>query len=212
MLWLPFFARAKAIADAALPATSYTAADVLAKIETVDGSGSGLDADLLDGTDWRAPGAIGGVTPGSGAFTTLSASGLITATGGQIKFPSVQVPSADANTLDDYVESPYTPTVTAGSGTFTTVAATGKYRKIGDTWFVRVKITITSNGSAATSVKFTLPATASDDAYLGGANITNNKAMNGNVASGSNIVTMFLYDGTYPGTNPGVLLIEGFFT
>ena len=36
-------------ADAALPASSYTAADVLTKIKTVDGSGTGLDADLLDG-------------------------------------------------------------------------------------------------------------------------------------------------------------------
>jgi hypothetical protein len=32
-----------------LTATSYTAADVLAKLITVDGAGSGLDADLLDG-------------------------------------------------------------------------------------------------------------------------------------------------------------------
>ena len=38
-----------ATADAALPAASYTAADVLTKLKTVDGSGSGLDADLLDG-------------------------------------------------------------------------------------------------------------------------------------------------------------------
>lgn len=34
----------------ALPLSSYTASDVLAKLKTVDGSGSGLDADLLDGT------------------------------------------------------------------------------------------------------------------------------------------------------------------
>ena len=33
-----------------LPLASYTASDVLAKLKTVDGSGSGLDADLLDGT------------------------------------------------------------------------------------------------------------------------------------------------------------------
>lgn len=33
----------------ALPASSYTANDVLAKLKTVDGSGSALDADLLDG-------------------------------------------------------------------------------------------------------------------------------------------------------------------
>jgi hypothetical protein len=36
-------------ADAALPSASYTAADVLVKLLTVDGSGSGLDADTLDG-------------------------------------------------------------------------------------------------------------------------------------------------------------------
>lgn len=37
-----------ALADK-LDSSSYTAADVLAKIKTVDGAGSGLDADLLDG-------------------------------------------------------------------------------------------------------------------------------------------------------------------
>jgi len=35
--------------DAKLASSSYTAADVLTKIKTVDGAGSGLDADLLDG-------------------------------------------------------------------------------------------------------------------------------------------------------------------
>jgi len=35
--------------DSKLPSASYTAADVLTKIKTVDGIGSGLDADLLDG-------------------------------------------------------------------------------------------------------------------------------------------------------------------
>lgn len=35
--------------DAKLATASYTAADVLTKLKTVDGSGSGLDADLLDG-------------------------------------------------------------------------------------------------------------------------------------------------------------------
>ncbi len=40
-------AQTKAIA--ALPSSSYTAADVLAKIKTVDGSGSGLDADVVRG-------------------------------------------------------------------------------------------------------------------------------------------------------------------
>jgi hypothetical protein len=37
--------------DAKLASSSYTASDVLTKIKTVDGSGSGLDADLLDGLE-----------------------------------------------------------------------------------------------------------------------------------------------------------------
>lgn len=42
------------VANAALPASSYTAVDVLAKVKTVDGAGSGLDADLFDGSDSNA--------------------------------------------------------------------------------------------------------------------------------------------------------------
>jgi hypothetical protein len=40
-----------------LPAGSYTAADVLSKLLTVDGAGSGLDADTLDGLNSTAGGA-----------------------------------------------------------------------------------------------------------------------------------------------------------
>ena len=42
------------LANEKLDATSYTAADVLSKLLTVDGSGSGLDADLLDGNSSAA--------------------------------------------------------------------------------------------------------------------------------------------------------------
>jgi hypothetical protein len=37
--------------DSKLDASAYTAADVLSKIKTVDGQGSGLDSDLFDGLD-----------------------------------------------------------------------------------------------------------------------------------------------------------------
>lgn len=40
--------------DSKLNSSAYTAADVLSKLKTVDGSGSGLDADLLDGLDWNS--------------------------------------------------------------------------------------------------------------------------------------------------------------
>jgi hypothetical protein len=52
-----------------LASASYTAADVLSKLLTVDGSGSGLDADLLRGVHW---GNINTNVVTSGAFTSTS--------------------------------------------------------------------------------------------------------------------------------------------
>jgi hypothetical protein len=50
-----------------------------------------------------------------------------------ITFPATQVPSADANTLDDYEEGTWTCTVTMGSGSATLSSGTntGAYTKIG---------------------------------------------------------------------------------
>ena len=58
--------------DAKLASSSYTAADVLTKIKTVDGSGSGLDADTLDGV--QATGFLqtsGGTLTGNLTVPTL---------------------------------------------------------------------------------------------------------------------------------------------
>ena len=61
-----------------LDTTSYTAADVLTKIKTVDGASSGLDADLLDGLNSSSSDTTGNtvVTRSSGNFSA----GTITAT------------------------------------------------------------------------------------------------------------------------------------
>jgi len=48
-----------------------------------------LNASLLLGQTWAIPGAIGGTTPGSGAFTTISATGQITSTLAQGNAPFV---------------------------------------------------------------------------------------------------------------------------
>lgn len=68
------------------------------------------------------------------ATTTVGVGGTApSASGAGISFPAVQAPSTDANTLDDYEEGTFTPTVagatTAGVGTYTT--RTGRYTKIG---------------------------------------------------------------------------------
>ena len=68
------------------------------------------------------------------ALNVRGSDGLISIAAGQIKFPAVQNPSADANTLDDYEEGTLDLVVSSGFSvgpTYTTKA--GFYTKVGDT-------------------------------------------------------------------------------
>ena len=92
---------------------------------------------------------IGGTTPAAGAFTTLSATGLITATGGQIAFPATAVPSADANTLDDYEEGTWTPVYSGSAGSKGATSYTtqsGSYTKIGRSVILHMNLVLSNNG------------------------------------------------------------------
>lgn len=64
-----------------------------------------------------------------------------------VTFPAVAVPSADPNTLDDYEEGGWTPTISgttvAGAGTYSLQA--GSYVKIGKTVYVTARITWTAH-------------------------------------------------------------------
>lgn len=61
---------------------------------------------------------------------------------GQIRFPVAQNPSSDPNTLDDYREGVFTPTLVLGGGTVTYSQQTGSYTKIGRLVTVQILITI----------------------------------------------------------------------
>jgi hypothetical protein len=86
--------------------------------------------------------------------TTGTFSGIIQANGGGIQFPATQVPSADANTLDDYEEGTWSPVlrystnISATSG-FPAVTLTnrGRYRKIGGLVYVCVEVTYADIGA-----------------------------------------------------------------
>ena len=89
-------------------------------------------------------------------------SALIDLTSGQIKFPATQVPSADPNTLDDYEEGTFTPTIAFGGNSVgvTYSAQTGAYTKIGNRVFVNITMTLTSRGSSTGNATIqTLPFT-----------------------------------------------------
>ncbi|KKL96810.1 hypothetical protein LCGC14_1840750 [marine sediment metagenome] len=72
-----------------------------------------------------------------------------------IVFPATQVTSAGANTLDDYEEGIFTPTITftAGSGTVTYTTQLGQYTKIGNTVFFQLDIETLSIASRTGVVK-----------------------------------------------------------
>jgi hypothetical protein len=73
-------------------------------------------------------------TGGSAAIRlTITSAGVVDLPYGQIKFPATQNPSSDANTLDDYEEGTFTPTVqgqSSGSPTYST--QNGCYVKVGN--------------------------------------------------------------------------------
>jgi hypothetical protein len=81
----------------------------------------------------------------------ITGAGVLQLTQGQIKFPATQVPSADANTLDDYEEGTFDfGLVFSGSPTGVTFATRqGKYTKIGNMVTVTGFIQLTNKGSTA---------------------------------------------------------------
>lgn len=84
---------------------------------------------------------------------------------GRIKFPATKNASTDANTLDDYEEGTWSPTLTNFGGTG--ITASGSYIKIGRLVSWIVVISGTNVVSTANSSYFDLPFTASSSALAG---------------------------------------------
>jgi hypothetical protein len=117
--------------------------------------------------NYRITGVTGIQTWGVGGTTamTLNSTGLgvgVTpaGTGGclQLKsgitFPATQVASSDANTLDDYEEGTWTPTI---GGTATYTLQNGRYVKIGNRVYVTLRLTILLRGTGSTSAISGIP-------------------------------------------------------
>jgi len=94
----------------------------------------------------------------------------INLTSGQIVFPATQNPSAGANTLDDYEEGTWTPTVT-GNATYTTQS--GQYTKIGNLVFIKGIMTISSIGTGSPQVISGLPFSSVSEFTISLSKLTN---------------------------------------
>ncbi len=101
------------------------------------------------------------------ASTTLSAGtgaavGGATAGAGGLAFPATAVAVANANTLDDYEEGTFTPTLTLGAGSVTYTTQTGSYTKIGRLVTVLVNIVVDVATTPSGTLRITgLPFTSS---------------------------------------------------
>ena len=86
----------------------------------------------------------------------LTGAGVLDLLYGQVKFPATQNASTDANTLDDYEEGTFTPTL-GGTSTFTTQF--GNYTKIGNRVYFKIFFTVNSIGTGSAQTISGLPFT-----------------------------------------------------
>jgi hypothetical protein len=97
-----------------------------------------------------------GVDNGTGVQVTRD--GYLQPSG--VTFPSTQLPSSDANTLDDYEEGTWVATDGSGAGLALTVYETATYLKIGRMVFVTVAVTYPATASGLAAKLGGLPFTA----------------------------------------------------
>ena len=202
--------------------TSLTSRTVVASGDTLGGiyfggaDGANIQpAALIEGYVDGTPGA--GDMPGRLVFSTtadgassptermrIGSDGLITISGPGIKFPATQVASADANTLDDYEEGTWTPTVEGSStaGTVTYSTRTGTYVKIGKVVFIYVALTWTG-GTGTGNLKVTgLPFNPTDFSAV-------SFALVDNLAATANYVPLMAQIHTNGGIFPLQALVGG---
>ena len=114
---------------------------------------SGVVTNLTGTASININGTVGATTPSTVVATTVQASttmgvgGATPSTSGSgISFPATQSASSDANTLDDYEEGNWTPTLTAGTAPSSVSynGRLGRYTKIGRQVTVSCSIQVNS--------------------------------------------------------------------
>lgn len=107
-----------------------------------------------------------------GLGATLALEGATSAAGTGIAFPATQLPSTNPNTLDDYEEGTFTPSLTIGASAtgITYSFREGRYTKTGRVYHFTAQIVLTSKGvNVGTAQVIGLPFTAgsaTDDFFM----------------------------------------------
>jgi hypothetical protein len=141
----------------------------------------------------------GGGTPHLAAYTggTVALQGAIPNAGTGITFPATQSASSNANTLDDYEEGTFTPTIigtsTAGSGTYS--VQQGTYTKVGRAVSFRIYLEWSAHTGTGNMAIESLPFTVSGHAsvafgFVSGVTLTAVNYLIGYADSGTTKITL----------------------
>lgn len=189
-------------------------------------SHSGLHTDMNDtveaiqdkiGTGASTP-ASGKVLAGTGAGTSEWKDQVVKAAGSDITTGTDDAKFLTSKALADATVGKlgaawtnYTPTPTSGTGSFTTVSASGYWTQIGKTVHFIVTVTITTNGTAATSVVVPLPTNAARAAgrFFGGEKAAVGFPVAGYMSAVGAITLVKMSDNSYPGGNGYAIEING---
>ena len=163
----------------------------------------------------------------TGTVLITNGSGIASVNG--IQFPATQSASADANTLDDYEEGSWTPTVTSGFTTPGYGTQSGLYTKIGNVVIFSIFLEVASGTRAASILTISLPITSKNSSgFAGSASWA--YATSGVIGStstnlpvlyvNSNSTSLLFYDsngGNFNGTNlaaatPGFYISGAYYT
>lgn len=87
------------------------------------------------------------------------------ASGAGISFPATASASSDANTLDDYEEGSFTPTISSTAGSVTLSTAVGTYTKVGRQVTINANVVVSASTASSNVALASLPfASASNSA------------------------------------------------
>jgi hypothetical protein len=143
------------------------------------------------------------------ATTSISVGNAVpTTSGAGITFPATQSASSNANTLDDYEEGTFTPTVTFSGNavglTYQTDRRHGRYTKIGNRVYISINVELSNKGSstgdlnieglpfATENIAFMRYVAANQIAFLTGVSGDITSAAPGN----STVISSFTFVGT----------------
>ena len=133
-----------------------------------------------NGSTLALTGAVSATTTGKVGTTLGVGAATPSASGAGITFPATQSASTDANTLDDYEEGTWTPSL---GGTATYNGQTGTYTKIGNVVTLLGNISVNIIGTGSTTLISGLPFNAASTLFSNAGSVGYNASLAVTVAS-----------------------------